>query len=576
MFAFPAASAYDGGKTVRALDIPPSCAGIAMPERHDDRQAALAQAFRLALRSCRELYDNCTAEQLKRHAGQVTDEPDAFKERIRELYRGLMLKVFADMALADQTISAEETELAQVLFEELWGKPLSLDQTREALHHYAEKESLRWDSLLWPFERLRAFQERKAELQALVMGLAHHVAQAKGRVAATESRQLQWIMKQLQRILDPLPYATEAPTAKAEEGGKRGKYATQGEQARQRSGNVRHQARTDPAKLREVLAELDALIGLGNIKYEVHEMVNYLKMQEERRRHDLPLTPISLHAIFSGNPGTGKTTVARLLGRIFGAMGILSKGHLVETDRSGLVAEYSGQTGPKTNERIDEALDGVLFVDEAYSLVADAGEDPFGEEAVQTLLKRMEDDRDRLVVILAGYPRPMRRLLRSNPGLASRIGRTFEFPDYAAQEMGQIFGQFAAENHYELPARTRAKLLLGFEYLRQEKDEKFGNGRLVRNVFERSIRRLANRLAGKPKLTRELLTMLQPEDVVMEGVPEKTWDVLEKDTQLFRLGCPSCQAVSKLPQKLLGSRVQCRKCQHEFQADWGEVLGEAS
>src|SRR5262249_31610405 len=150
------------------------------------------------------------------------------------------------------------------------------------------------------------------------------------------------------------------------------------------------------------------------------------KMQQERKKFDLPHTAISLHSVFSGNPGTGKTSVARLLGHIFGAMGLLAKGHLVETDRSGLVAEYAGQTAVKTNKKIDEALDGVLFIDEAYSLVSDKkGDDAYGAEAVQTLLKRMEDDRDRLVVILAGYPKPITRLLRSNPGLSSRFSRQF-------------------------------------------------------------------------------------------------------------------------------------------------------
>src|SRR5438552_9182198 len=146
-------------------------------------------------------------------------------------------------------------------------------------------------------------------------------------------------------------------------------------------------------------------------------------------------------------------------------MGILARGHLVETDRSGLVAEYAGQTGPKVNKKVDEALDGLLFIDEAYSLVADGGDDPYGTEAIQTLLKRMEDDRDRLVVVLAGYPEPMDRLLKSNPGLSSRFPRTFIFPDYTAAELGSILQEFCRKNQYELPVLTRVKSLLGFQYL---------------------------------------------------------------------------------------------------------------
>ena len=543
-----------------------------MSANPDDRSQALKHLFRLSLQNCRELFDTCTLEQLKRHPGQIRESAPDFRERVRELYRGLALKIFADMALADQNISKAEIALAQVLFEELWGKSLSLDQTRDALHHYTDQTSLRWDELLWPFERLRAFQDRKTELQVVLMALAHQVAQANGQVAASESRQLQWVMQELRRVLEPIPYEPTRGSEEEKPERKEGKYATQTEQGRERSGLVRHQGRTDPAKLQEVLAELDGLIGLANIKHDVHELVHFLKMQAERRRHDLPQTQISLHAIFSGNPGTGKTSVARLLGRILGALGILAKGHLVETDRSGLVAEYSGQTGPKTNERIDAALDGVLFIDEAYSLVADAGEDPYGEEALQTLLKRMEDDRNRLVVILAGYPRPMSRLLQANPGLSSRIGRTFEFRDYTAPELGHIFGLLAAGGHYELPARTRAKLLLGFHHLCGQKDDQFGNGRLARNIFERSVRKMASRLATKSHVDRKLLTTLEPEDLVLEGVPPDVWSDLAQESYLFRLSCPACTATSKLPQALLGNRVQCRKCQHEFQADWGELF----
>jgi hypothetical protein len=253
-------------------------------------------------------------------------------------------------------------------------------------------------------------------------------------------------------------------------------------------------------------------------------------------------------------------------------MGLLVRGHLIETDRSGLVAEYAGQTAPKTMRRIDEALDGVLFIDEAYSLVADAGEDPYGQEALQTLLKRMEDDRGRLVVILAGYPRPMERLLRSNPGLSSRCGRTFDFPDYSAAELGRIFETMCRRDHYRLPGRARARLLVGFGHLLGRRDEHFGNGRLARNVFERSVRSLANRLAGVEPLTRELLTTLQAEDIVMEGVPEACWEAVEAGGLSFRGRCPHCGRDHSLPQKHLGQPMRCPHCRREYEADWGEPV----
>jgi SpoVK/Ycf46/Vps4 family AAA+-type ATPase len=285
----------------------------------------------------------------------------------------------------------------------------------------------------------------------------------------------------------------------------------------------------------------------------------------------LSQTQVTLHSVFSGNPGTGKTTVARLMGRMFGAMGILKKGHLVETDRSGLVAEFAGQTAPKANKRIDEALDGVLFIDEAYSLVAESGDDPYGGEALQVLLKRMEDNRDRLIVVLAGYPKPLDRLLKSNPGLSSRFNRHFSFLDYTAGELGHIFQLLCEQNQYEIPPATRAKILTGFAHLLDVKDEHFGNGRLARNVFEMSIRRLANRIAKIAPLTREILTTIQPEDIIMEGVPAEVWNAMETDGVTFRVSCSKCSHTSKLPAKLLGRRVQCKKCQHSFAADWADV-----
>ena len=209
----------------------------------------------------------------------------------------------------------------------------------------------------------------------------------------------------------------------------------------------------------------------------------------------LPQTNLSLHIVFHGNPGTGKTTVARIIARVYAAMAILDKGQLIETDRAGLVAEYAGQTAVKTNKKIDEAIDGVLFVDEAYSLVAEGGDDPYGHEAVQALLKRMEDDRARLVVILAGYPANMARLLGSNPGLSSRFSRHLTFADYTPAELGQIFHRMCMKNQYVVPPAARAKLLLGLQWLYDHRDEHFGNGRTVRNLSALSIRRLPNRIA---------------------------------------------------------------------------------
>jgi SpoVK/Ycf46/Vps4 family AAA+-type ATPase len=330
--------------------------------------------------------------------------------------------------------------------------------------------------------------------------------------------------------------------------------------------------RSRDEQLAAALAELDGLIGLGGIKREVRELANFLKVQAERRRLSLPESSVSLHMVFAGNPGTGKTTVARLVGQILAALGLLTRGHLVETDRSGLVAEYAGQTGPKTNKRIDSALDGVLFIDEAYSLAGASGDDDYGAEAIQTLLKRMEDERHRLVVILAGYPEPMERLLVSNPGLSSRFNRRLTFEDYSPIELAQIFFAMCEKAHYTLPGTTRAALLVGFSQAVAAKDEHFGNGRLVRNAFENTIRRLANRIVEISPLTRELLTTVEPEDVGLEGFEPPPAEELLAGYR-FRVACPACPRSSRLPADYLGRRVQCRACGHRFLAEWGEPDG---
>jgi len=263
----------------------------------------------------------------------------------------------------------------------------------------------------------------------------------------------------------------------------------------------------------EAMTELNALIGLDAIKRDIKELIAFIQVQGFREEQNLTSVQTSLHTVFSGNPGTGKTTVARILGRLLCGLEILERGHTVETDRSGLVAGYVGQTGPKTQAKIDEAIDGVLFVDEAYSLTPEGTEENFGAEAIQAILKRMEDDRDKLVVVLAGYPEPMQRLIESNPGLESRFQRTFIFDDFTAEQLFQIFHAICKKNHYRLLGETKQTLLDHFNSMIATKDRNFGNGRLARNLFEKAIRKHAARIAEVTPLTVELLTTLLPEDV---------------------------------------------------------------
>ena len=262
----------------------------------------------------------------------------------------------------------------------------------------------------------------------------------------------------------------------------------------------------------ELMAQLDALVGLDEVKKDVKSLVNLIKVRKLRVENGLPVPPMSMHMVFMGNPGTGKTTVARLMSGLYAALGALSKGQLVEVDRSGLVAGYVGQTALKTQEVIISALGGVLFIDEAYSL-SNGGENDFGREAIETILKAMEDHRNDLVVIVAGYDGPMKKFLTSNPGLESRFNKYFYFPDYTGEQLMTIFLAQCDKNGYKLSPEAEKKARKGFEKLYKERDENFGNGRDVRNRFEDMVTAQSNRLAAMDAPGKDELMTILPEDI---------------------------------------------------------------
>lgn len=259
--------------------------------------------------------------------------------------------------------------------------------------------------------------------------------------------------------------------------------------------------------------ELEDLIGLDNVKQEVKSLANFVKLQKQRQEKGMKTPKMSYHLVFTGSPGTGKTTVARIVARIYKDLGILKTGHTVETDRSGLVAEYVGQTATKTNAIVDSALNGVLFIDEAYALVPENASNDYGQEAISTLLKRMEDDRDKLVVIIAGYTNEMKRFIDSNPGLQSRFNRYINFPDYTAKELVRIFHMYMKKNQYTISDEADEMLKEKLDYAVEHKDRNFGNARYVRNVFEKSIQMQANRLEGKSNLSDRELTEITASDI---------------------------------------------------------------
>ena len=576
----------------------------------------LPSQFRQLLGKCRDLYVSSGEVAARDNPQQLETTSGPFVQLMDDLHGALLVKVFVSVCQCDKRWSRNEKFLAEVLVFHLWDKWLEGDALRDALVEMSNKASeLKWYALVRPFDQIPVLRNRVGELEALVVRLANLVARADGPIQEVEAAQIKSIQDELSRHLRPIPIDEPSEHAAADQAGPqaiekifdapalppitaprdRGDSTTLSDPnvaatsersappspskpklpSAPASGDPPLTPEKTPAeRLAETMAELDRLIGLAEIKAEVRTLANFLKVQAKRTEAGLPTTDLSLHMVFNGNPGTGKTTVARIVGSIFGSMGILKKGHLIETDRSGLVAEYAGQTGPKSHKKSDEALDGVLFIDEAYTLIARDSEDPYGHEAVQTLLKRMEDDRERLVVILAGYPDEMEALLRSNPGLSSRFSRQLEFVDYTPLELANIFGMMCDKSQYRVCSATRAKTIVGLTYLHAHRDRHFGNGRTSRNLFELAIRRQANRIAEIAELSIEQLSTLLPEDVEFEDTPAEALAPLADEKLKFRIECPKCDHDKDVPQKFLGEKVRCPKCNEEFAAAWGEIAEE--
>ena len=270
----------------------------------------------------------------------------------------------------------------------------------------------------------------------------------------------------------------------------------------------------DPVRpLEDLLKELEALVGLHSVKADIRQLINFLKVQKMREEKGMLAAPISRHLVFYGNPGTGKTTMARLLAQVYRSLQILSRGHLIESDRGDLVAGYVGQTAMKVKEVVGKALGGVLFIDEAYALNPEGRGNDFGQEAVETLLKLMEDHRHDFVVIVAGYTEKMEGFISSNPGLRSRFTKFLHFEDYTPEELVEIFKGFCAKASFKLTSNAEQRLLELFKLLSLARDESFGNARTARNLFEMTIGKQGNRIFTLPHINEEVLATIDEADI---------------------------------------------------------------
>jgi len=539
--------------------------------------------LRSVMRDCRKLYAAAAKLMVTRHPTLLGSSAEQFAELMEDLHRGLLIKVYTQTIRSDGRWTRMEKQIGAVMIQHIWDEDLRGAPLREAAEGLlARSDQLSWSSLVAPFVRYEPLRDMVGQIETTVARLANLIAKCDGLTTPEETIALHEIQFEVGKALrkvggsNPgLQAAETRDTAFLHSPAEKTAATTVPAKRSAKTSNVQvsspSPAASNEKRLADAIAELDSLVGLETVKQRVRSLSNFLRLQRTRSEAGLTTMPISLHMSFVGNPGTGKTTVARIVGQILGAMGILKSGHLVETDRSGLVAEYGGQTAPKTNAICQSSLGGVLFIDEAYSLIDSSGEDVFGREAVQTLLKRMEDDRDRLVVILAGYPGEMDQMIRSNPGLSSRINTRIEFEDYSPADLGRIFETLCKRNDYRLPPESRHRLLVAFDEAYRKRDRHFGNGRLARNAFEDCVRRLADRIASVFPLTDDLMTCLTPEDITLPGADPERIDGFVNSPHALRMNCPQCKKRVRLRGSSLGRKLKCPSCAKEFAAPWADV-----
>lgn len=543
---------------------------------NDLDDSRLIGMLRRVIRDCRKLYHKSADWMIRRHPTLIQGDAAGFSELMDDLHRGLLIKVYVTIVRADDRWTTQEKRVAAAMIEHLWDQKLAGAELREAATGlFKQADLVSWESLVAPFVRYEPLADSKVQVETIVMRLANLVAKCDGQTMPEESLALHALQKSIDMALHPAEPASTLADLNSPTGNSMASAHAQQQQTQQATEGIPEpdagQIAAREEKLRTAMAELDQLVGLQAVKDRVRSYTNFLRLQTQRKDAGLATMPISMHMTFVGNPGTGKTTVARIIGQILGAMGTLPRGHVVETDRSGLVAEYAGQTAPKTNKLCDSAIGGVLFIDEAYSLIDASGDDAYGHEAVQTLLKRMEDNRDSMAVILAGYSAEMDQMIRTNPGVSSRINTQIEFEDYAPPDLCNIFESMCGTNQYTLSPEARHRVLIGFDSLYNQRDHHFGNGRLVRNVFEDTVRTLADRIAEITQLSEDLLTSLVADDITFPRISKRHLEILCAKPHQLKFRCDGCEKRVRIKPTSLGRKVRCQSCGQTQPAPWGEV-----
>jgi len=542
-----------------AQDDEPSAPSVPMVGR--ETLEPVLEELEQAMQQCCELYLSCVPH------GGATLEGAALELSLSQdrLHKYLLVKICATVAGADGRWSHEEQQCGAAVLRHV-GLPFSsseLDGIAALVKRHAEK--LEWQKLVQPFRELPELRDKMTQLQNLVLRVANLIATADGSVLQREKEIMQEILDQLRpaRQCDTAakPRQSQAETTSTMHDVKHGR----------RNGEVKERKpvrRVSAAAVQENLERLDELVGLHQVKQEIYGLANFVSQQRQSSQTGSPLDLNDSHYVFIGSVGTGKSEVAQVLSNILVAAGALDHSGLVEVNSAILAANDPAQAAGEMDASVSAAAGGTLLIDDAGALFSDT--DPSSSAAMRVLLQGMAEHQGELVVILADRSDRLRQEINQRADLATLFGRHLHFPDYSVSQLGQIFQRFCDLSGYKVSRLAQIKLLLAFQWRLGRDGELFGNGHLIRQVFEDAVYCLGQRIDGVSPLTAELLTTFEDGDIIIDGVPAGAWSNLADARRRFLIHCPGCMKASRVASKLLGVTVKCNRCHQRFVCAWGE------